>query len=62
MSFVAGSKVCRVTIRSITRQRYMMSTDTLQIAVICPKWSESAIFERECRLEEIEMKAETDYY
>ena len=62
MTFIASSEVCRVTIQSITHGRYMACSDTLQIAAIRSKCSESATFERECHLKEIEMKAETDYY
>jgi hypothetical protein len=62
MTFIASSAVCRVTIQSITHRLYMTCTDTLQIAAIRSKCSESATFKRECHLKEIEMKAETDNY
>jgi hypothetical protein len=62
MTFIASSAVCRVTIHSITHGRYMTRSETLRVAAIRSKCSESATFERECHLKEIEMKAETDYY
>ena len=62
MTFVSSRAVCRVTIQPITRGCYMTCSDTLQIAAILSKCSESATFERECHLKEIEMKAEKDCY
>ena len=62
MTFKASSAACSVTIQSITHGCYMTCSDTLQIAAIRSKCSESATFERECHLKEIEMKAEKDYY
>jgi hypothetical protein len=42
-SFVLGSKDHHVMTLSITRQCYMVTIETLQVAVVYAKWSESAI-------------------
>jgi hypothetical protein len=62
VTFITSSAGCRVTIQSITHGRYMTCSDTLHIAAIRSECYESATFERECHLKEIEMKAEKDYY